>query len=126
MGLSHNTDLVLRNVRWRQRFTVYRTFRAANDYGRGETEETELDVAGEVQPTDGGDLERLDAGDRARESVTVWCATPLSAGGDNSEPDEIEYRGTRYIVRSVRDWTDYGAGFCRAVCVAQEMRNEEA
>jgi hypothetical protein len=75
-----------------------------------------------VQPTGEDDLNRLEEGDRGNESITVWTDAALSIGSDGELPDEILYRGARYLVRSVTDWKDYGQGWVQAICVAQSMK----
>ena len=122
MNLTHNTDRVLRNPRWRQDFTIYRTARTPNEKGRAITEEGVIQAAGIIQPASGDDLDRLSEGDRVEGAIMVHTNTPLSPGDDEILPDEIEWRGVRYLVRSVNDWQDYGIGWCRAICTAQAIK----
>ena len=123
MGFPHNTDRVLRNLRWRQRFPVFKRARSPDAHGRGTvTTEQKIYVLGVIQPSGGEDLDRLDEGDRAMGAVTVWSNTPLSTGTDDELPDEIEWKDCRYLVRHVTDWSDYGLGWCKAICVAQSMK----
>jgi hypothetical protein len=121
-GLFHNTDRVLKNPRWRQSFTVYKRGRTPDERGRAVLVETAVEAAGVIQPTSGDDLDRLMEGDRAAGSITVFSDTQLSTGTESDLPDEIEWRGTRYMVSHVQDWGDYGVGWRKAVCVAQDMR----
>jgi hypothetical protein len=101
---------------------VYKKTRKPDEHGRGVTTETAFSAAGVVQATSGRDLERLDEGDRGNESITVWTDAALSIGSENDLPDEILYRGVRYLVRNVMDWKDYGQGWFQAICVAQSMK----
>jgi hypothetical protein len=112
----------LANSRWAQGFTVFKTARAPDAHGRAATESSEVAARGVIHPSSGEDLDRLDEGDRGNQTVTVWTCAPLSSGTPDELPDEIEWRGTRYMVLHVRDWKDYGEGWCRAVCVAQGMK----
>lgn len=123
LGLRHNVDRVLRNPRWRQSFVIHRMTRTADLSGRAETATEEIAATGVIQPSKGEDLDRLEESDRGDQAVTVWTSTPLTSGTETNLPDEIEWRGTRYMVRHVADWEDYGKGFCRAICVAQSMKD---
>ena len=106
-----------------QTFTIYRTKRIADDKGRAETVETSEQVTGVIQPVSGDDLDRLPEGDRGKQAVTVWIREKLTTGDDANLPDEVEWRGTRYVVKQLRNWGDWGVGFYRAICIAQEMRS---
>jgi len=122
LRLSHSTNKVLKNPRWGQSFTVYKTTRNPDENGRAVVEEISITVRGVIQPSSGEDLDRLDVGDRGNQTITVWTSTPLSTGTGEELPDEVEWRGTRYMVRQVKDWEDYGPGFYRAICIAQSMK----
>ena len=122
MNLTHNTDRVLQNPRWRQDFSIYRTTRVPGEYGRAIIEENVIPAVGVIQPASGDDLDRLNEGDRVNGAITVHTKTALSPGDDGILPDEIEWRGVRYLVCSVRDWHDYGIGWCKAICTAQAMK----
>jgi hypothetical protein len=122
LGLSHSTDAVLRNPRWSRAFTIFKRTRAADEHGRPITEESVIEAAGVIQPAGGDDLDRLMGSDRAAGGITVWTDAPLSAGTGNDLPDEVVWRDARYMVVHVRDWTDYGLGWRKAICAAQSMR----
>ncbi|MDR1020504.1 MAG: hypothetical protein LBL73_07085 [Synergistaceae bacterium] len=125
LRLFHNADKVLGNPRWLQTFSLIKTTRAPDEHGRAVVSKEEVTARGVIQPSAGEDLDRLPDGDRGMQSVTVWTAAPLSSGTPGELPDEITWRGTRYAVRHVRDWEDYGLGYCRAVCVAQGMKERQ-
>jgi len=120
--LPHTTNKVIANLRWNQTFTIFKTTRTPDEFGRAVVAEITTTANGVIQPTSGEDIDRLLDGDRSKQAITVWTKEPLSTGTGQELPDEIEWRGTRYMVRHVRDWKDYGIGFCRAVCVAQNMK----
>jgi hypothetical protein len=101
---------------------VYKTTRVPDEHGRAVIEETPVTARGVIQPVSGEDLDRLSEGDRGSQSITVWTDTPLSSGSEGEPPDEVEWRGTRYMTRRVQDWGDYGPGFSEAVCVARKMK----
>lgn len=65
----------------------------------------------------GGDvLRRTAEADELASSIRVYTKTHLVAGDGDAAPDEILWKGTLYRVASVRDWTDWGIGFCEAEC----------
>ena len=122
LRLSHSVNKVLENPRWRQTFTIFKTTRTPDEHGRAVIERISITARCVIQPSGGEDLDRLDEGDRGNQAITVWTNEPLSTGTDNELPDEIEWRGVRHMARYVQGWEDYGNGYCKAVCVAQKMK----
>ena len=107
-----------------QDFTVYRRARAADDKGRAEVVETAEVVTGVIQPLSGDDLDRLPEGDRGKQAISVWTLVPITTGDGGKLPDEVEWRGTRYTaIGPLHNWGDWGEGYYRAACVAQDMRD---
>lgn len=107
-----------------QTFTIYHRSRTPGEKGRAETVETAETVVGVIQPVSGDDLDRLPEGDRGKQAITVWTTVPITTGDDERLPDEVEWRGTRYAaIGPLRNWGDWGEGFYRSICIAQEMRS---
>lgn len=95
-------------------FTVYR-HRGEWVRGAFEAKEEKIETIGIVLPAGKDALEQLPEGDRTHEAIAVYTETELSCGGSDRAADEIEWRGARYRVASVRRWE--AGGYCQAVAV---------
>ena len=73
-----------------------------------------LEYYGPVQPATNKELEQLPEGDRHSSTMKFFCKPPktlhvTSEDGENANiSDEIIYRGGRYKIFSVKDWTPNG------------------
>lgn len=72
-------------------------------------------ASGVVQPAGEQQLSQLPEGDRLRETIAVYTACVLRAGGADVPADCILWQGARYRVASVRRWAD--SGLCQALAV---------
>lgn len=72
-----------------------------------------------VQPSGPKDVERLPEGERTIESIVIFTSTPLVAADVTAQvrSDEIEWRGKRYEVRAVEDWTQSVLPHSKAIAV---------
>ena len=103
-------------------FTVYRH---PGEWvcGAFEAKEEKIDTIGIVQPAGKDALEQLPEGDRTRDAVAVFTETELNCGGSDRAADEIEWRGARYRVASVRRWDAFD--YCQAVAVRAGAERSE-
>lgn len=70
-----------------------------------------------VITSDNGDLlVRSDSGERIKGNINIHTRFPLVDGQDGRSADIVIWKGRRYTVSSVNDWSDYGRGFVRAIC----------
>lgn len=110
-----DVNRVLLNPRFRTALTLYRRSLTVDDYGRGQVEELEQTIGGVIRPATQRDLERLPEGDRDKGFLKVLTETPLDTGTDTAHPDEIEWDGKRWVVRTCDPWL-FGRGFYSALC----------
>ena len=77
-------------------------------------EPKKLKYYGPVQPATSKELEQLPEGDRHSGTMQFYCAPPKTLhitsedGQQANVSDEIVYRGHRYKVFSVKDWSEHG------------------
>jgi hypothetical protein len=72
-----------------------------------------------VITNDSGDvLARSGEGSKIQASITIHTRFQLRDGKDGQDADEVIYRGNRYTIVNVADWSDYGRGF---VCASAEL-----
>ena len=103
-------------------FTVWRRA-GAWSRGRLETSESPVYAVGVIQPAGADALEQLPEGDRESAAIAVYTATPGYAAGQDRPADEIEWRGARYRVASVRRWD--ACGYIQAVAVRSDTERSE-
>lgn len=69
-----------------------------------------------VVTVDPASLRRLPDGTRAQMAIMVWTRTELVSVQTGRPADSVLWRGRRYQVMSVSDWSTYGQGFYSASC----------
>lgn len=82
--------------------------------GRAVRSGADTTISAVVTSGSGDTLDRLAEGRMRHGSITIHTQTRLYAGQGNIDADEITYRGQRYTVTSVNDYSAYGAGFVAA------------
>lgn len=101
-------------------FDVIRATKTVGNDGRAKlVQETIEGVIGSVQPASGLDLQRLPEGSNLRGSVAVWTEYRLT-DGDRSETlaaDQVDWNGHLYTVMTVEDFSQFGSGHIKAICV---------
>lgn len=104
------------------RFSVLRRVEAISDLGIASyTWKTFTDVIGSVQPTSDQSLVREEGYGVSAKTLKVITPFRLHCiakdeSGTNSQPDIVVWKGDYYLVKSVDDYTQYGAGFVEAEC----------
>lgn len=70
-----------------------------------------------VVTSDNGDLlERNPDGERIKGNMTIHTRFPLDDGSATNCADVVQWRGRRYTVTVVNDWSHFGRGFICATC----------
>lgn len=72
--------------------------------------------AGVVTSDSGDILERIASGERIKGSVTIHTRFQLSDGAAGQTADIVQWRGRRYTVSNVNDYSHFGRGFICASC----------
>ena len=72
--------------------------------------------AGVVTSNTGDILERLAEGQRIKGSITIHTKFQLTDGSLGNGTDVIQWRGSRYTVSNVNDYSHFGRGFVAANC----------
>jgi hypothetical protein len=95
--------------------------RAYQVNGRGETvlQECKVETFGSVQPASGRTLNRLPEALRQANVQSFWLQSKIVSCEPGKYPDILIFKGNRYQVQIVWDWTDWGEGWCEGTCVAQ-------
>jgi galactose-6-phosphate isomerase len=96
------------------RFDVVRRPEVISQSGRSVTTQVTATAYGTVYPTGDNSLVRQADYELGRKTLT--CVTPyrLQQAAPGYQPDVVLYRGNQFVVSSVEDFSQYGAGFVAA------------
>lgn len=116
LDVSH----ILYDPRFSQSFEIARTIRMVSpETGVCSTQRAVTPSQGVVNPLGEDAISRMPESDRNNSYITVWTQDELRTGTEYQLPDEVIYHGTSWRVERVQDWSAYGAGFYKALCVQQ-------
>ncbi len=108
-------------------FTVIRRLQVVNGFGEVTvTPTTFTNLRGAVFPAGDNSLARQDAFQTQSKSITVATQFRLRGisqdkTGAQYQPDIVVWNGDNYEVRSLSDFSNYGAGFTQADCVSVDL-----
>ncbi len=94
-----------------------RSAQVVGNDGRATNTPTSTTFAGVVTSADGSVLTRRDDGSYLTGSITIHSRFLLSAGLAGQDADVVQWRGYRFTVTQVSNYSTYGAGFTAATCV---------
>lgn len=88
---------------------------------RGENILTEYgtETVGSVQPASGRVIARLPEALRVANLTSFWLKGKIVASMPGKYPDILVFRGQRYQVQTVFDWSNFGEGYCEGTCIAE-------
>ncbi len=78
-----------------------------------------LSTIGSVQPASGRALQRLPEALRVANVSSFWFKGQIIATETSRYPSILVFRGKRYQVQTVMDWSNFGAGYTEGTCVAE-------
>jgi hypothetical protein len=107
--------------------TVYRITQTIDKNGRVvRFRRAFTNVQAVVTATSPDDLQRLPDYEMMNKSISVYCPEfrlqgPVRSGGNGvlqTQPDEIYWHGSTFVVHSMQDYSGYGRGFTSAIAVS--------
>lgn len=111
--LMHDPDFVDEIERIRR---ISRTDHLGNNI----IDETLIKAVGSVQAATGKAIQRLPEAERLENLSSFWFQGEIvTGGGTGLYPDVLVFKGRRYQVKTVFDWTNWGQGWCEGLCVAE-------
>lgn len=90
-----------------------------NSAGENDLDEEPYDTVGAVQPASGKVVNRLPDALRVANVMSFWIQGEITAAKPGEYSCLLVFKGRRYQVQTVFDWTAAGAGWCEGTCVAQ-------
>ena len=91
-----------------------------NYLGESAFREVQLDGVGSVQPADFKTVQKLPEAMRVANVSSFWAKLPILASGPGFLYSSILiFKGVRYQVQTVADWSNWGQGYFEGTCIAQ-------
>jgi hypothetical protein len=95
---------------------------AVNNHGEGVLfEAAAKTIPAIVQPASGNVLMRLPEAARLKQTIRVWCAEPLQVESVSGYADILLYKGRRWIVTVLDDYSTWG--YSRALAQLEGVSN---
>ena len=116
-----DVNRVLLDAHFRTQVKLYRRAVSIDAHGRTAVTETASTIGAVVRPASEQDLERLPEGDRDRGHIKVLSESEMTAGTEAVQPDEIEWAGARWVVKTCDSW-QYGRSFWSVICELKAVR----
>jgi len=110
-------------------FTVTRRREIVNDFGEVGTENTSLPALGSIVPVGSNSLLREDALQTQSKTIRVISTFRLrgvaeTVDGSKWQPDIVFWNGDHYLVKTVDDYSSYGAGLVEAECSSIDFEDK--
>lgn len=107
-------------------FQVIRRPEIVSQFGQGSVPApVTLPAVGSIQPTSDNSLVREEAYGMQVKTIRVVTTFRLRGvsrmGQQNYQPDIVVWNGGRFIVRTVEDFSSYGAGMIQADCISENF-----
>jgi hypothetical protein len=90
-----------------------------NYLGENVIEEAVRNSFGSVQPASGKSLSRIPEALRVANMSSFWFKGEIIATAPEKYSSILVFKGQRYQVKNVFDWTNWGQGWCEGLCVAE-------
>jgi len=116
MALLDVTDVLLDPDFMDTGLVCERIAQTVNDDGMGVNTTTLTPFAAVVTNDSGDILERIAAGERIKGSITLHTKFSLQDGANGLTADVVRWKGRRYTVSNVADYSHFGRGFVAANC----------
>jgi hypothetical protein len=102
-------------------FQVQQRPETITQFGRSQvTAGASQPILGTIYPTGDNSLQRQEDKQYGRKTLTCVTLYRLRTSSPGAQPDFVFYRGNIYLVSSVNDYSQYGAGFVEATLSSVE------
>lgn len=88
-------------------------------YGQQTLADTTVVTVGSVQPADQRTVQKMPEAMRVENLSSFWVKGIITASSSGQYSSVLVFQGTRYQVKWVEGWSNFGAGYCEGVCVAE-------
>lgn len=87
--------------------------------GENEVSESPVNTVGAVQPADKKTLDRLPESLIVENMMAFWVQGEIPTSSPGKYSSILVFKGRRFEVKAVFDWTAAGAGWSEGVCIAE-------
>jgi hypothetical protein len=92
-----------------------------NQFGETDFEEHILDTYGSVQPANYRTVQKLPEAMRVSDVQSFWFKGTITASSPGKYSSILVFRGVRYQVQTVADWSAFGQGYSEGTCVGERL-----
>lgn len=118
LGLIDITD-ILADPDLVDPMSIVRRTPCVDSFGENKLTEQSFQTYGSIQSVSGKTLLRLPEAFRVMNVMSFWVKGQIISDGKNRYPDLLIFRGSRFAVQMVFDWTNWGDGWCEGTCVRE-------
>lgn len=93
---------------------------SVNFLGENSLKEVELKTIGSVQPASGRAIMKLADAMKIENWESFWVKAKIIASEPGKYSSTLVFKGKRYQVKNVFDWTNFGEGWTEGLCVAEK------
>jgi hypothetical protein len=91
------------------------------DYlGQNKIQSMLSNTVGSVQPADVATIQKLPDAMRVENLYSFWVKMELVTSDPGKYSSILVFRGRRYQVKTVANWSNFGEGFSEGVCVVEQ------
>lgn len=90
-----------------------------NSRGENVLTETAQNTVGSVQPASYRTVQKLPEAMRVANVYSFWVKGTIVASEPGKYASVLVFRGVRYQVQTVADWSNFGRGYTEGTCIAE-------
>lgn len=90
-----------------------------DSFGQNSITESTLNTIGSVQPASGKALLRIPEAAREANMSNFWFKGTIVSFAPGLYTSILVFRGMRFQVKNIFDWSNWGAGWTEGLCVAE-------
>lgn len=102
--------------------TVNRQTHTISDYGETVLTTSSQTITAIVQMGNTDALKRNPEAAVMHDLITVYSKFVFISGGENNYADRVVFGGRNYLVSSISDYSNWGAGYTRADCLIEGVQ----
>lgn len=90
-----------------------------NSLGENFLTEMIIDSIGAVEPANFKTIQKLPESMRVANISSFWFKGAIIATAPGKYSSILVFKGVRYQVQTVADWSNFGEGYCEGTCIAE-------